>query len=241
MAQGNVEIFADPSAVTQEAARRIVAAAGAAKGIFSLVLSGGNTPKALYELLASPQFRTQIDWSKVEIYFGDERCVPPDNSESNYLMAQTALLSKVPIDASRIHRIRGEIDPAAAAMEYGQMLKSKFTGGGADMLLLGMGDDGHTASLFPGTAALNETHHRCVANFVPKMNTWRVTLTYPFLNKSAAVMILAVGAGKAQRLVEVLQGPRDPHRLPIQGIEPAGGKLAWMLDAAAAAGLHRAT
>jgi len=241
MAQGNVEIFADPSAVTQEAARRIVAAAGAAKGIFSLVLSGGNTPKALYELLASPQFRTQIDWSKVEIYFGDERCVPPDNSESNYLMAQTALLSKVPIDASRIHRIRGEIDPAAAAMEYGQMLKSKFTGGGADLLLLGMGDDGHTASLFPGTAALNETHHRCVANFVPKMNTWRVTLTYPFLNKSAAVMILAVGAGKAQRLVEVLQGPRDPHRLPIQGIEPAGGKLAWMLDAAAAAGLHRAT
>ena len=241
MAQGNVEIFADPSAVTQEAARRIVAAAGAAKGIFSLVLSGGNTPKALYELLASPQFRTQIDWSKVEIYFGDERCVPPDNSESNYLMAQTALLSKVPIDASRIHRIRGEIDPAAAAMEYGQMLKSKFADGGADVLLLGMGDDGHTASLFPGTVALNETHHRCVANFVPKMNTWRVTLTYPFLNKSAAVMILAVGAGKAQRLVEVLQGPRDPHRLPIQGIEPAGGKLAWMLDAAAAAGLHRAT
>jgi 6-phosphogluconolactonase len=154
-------------------------------------------------------------------------------------MAQTALLSKVPIDASRVHRIRGEIDPAAAAMEYGQMLKSKFGDGGADVLLLGMGDDGHTASLFPGTAALNETHHRCVANFVPRMNTWRVTLTYPFLNKSAAVMILAVGAAKTQRLAEVLHGPRDPQRLPIQRIEPVGGTLAWLLDAAAAGDLTK--
>jgi len=234
-----IKILPDATGVTQEAARRIVAAAGAAKGIFSLVLSGGNTPKALYELLASSAYRTQIDWSKVEIYFGDERCVPPDNSESNYLMAQTALLSKVPIDASRVHRIRGEIDPAAAAMEYGQMLKSKFGDGGADVLLLGMGDDGHTASLFPGTAALNETHHRCVANFVPRMNTWRVTLTYPFLNKSAAVMILAVGAAKTQRLAEVLHGPRDPQRLPIQRIEPVGGTLAWLLDAAAAGDLTK--
>ena len=234
-----IKILPDATGVTQEAARRIVAAAGAAKGIFSLVLSGGNTPKALYELLASAPFRTQIDWAKVEIYFGDERCVPPDHPDSNYLMAQTALLSKVPIDASRIHRIRGEIDPAAAAMEYGQMLKSKFADGGADVLLLGMGDDGHTASLFPGTAALNETHHRCVANFVPRMNTWRVTLTYQFLNKSAAVMILAVGAAKAQRLVEVLEGPRDPQRLPIQGIEPMGGKLAWLLDSAAAVDLNK--
>ena len=233
-----IKILSDAAAVTHEAAQRIVAAAKKG-GIFSLCLSGGNTPKALYELLASPQYRTQIDWSKIEIYFGDERCVPPDNSESNYLMAQTALLSKVPIDASRIHRIRGEIEPQAAAMEYGQLLKSKFGDGGLDMLLLGMGDDGHTASLFPGTAALNETHHRCVANFVPRMNTWRVTLTYPILNKSAAVMMLVVGAGKAQRLQEVLHGPRDPQRLPIQGIEPVSGKLAWLLDAGAAGGMSK--
>jgi 6-phosphogluconolactonase len=232
-----IKIFPDPSGVTQEAARRIVAVAGGTEGIFSLVLCGGNTPKTLYEILASPAYRSQIDWSKIEIYFGDERCVGPTHPESNYLMAQTALLGKVPIDESRVHRIRGEIDPQAAAIEYGRLLKSKFADGGADMLLLGMGDDGHTASLFPGTAALSETHHRCVANFVPKLNAWRVTLTYPFLNKSAAVMILAVGAAKAQRLAEVLHGPRDPARLPIQGIEPASGKLAWVVDAAAASRL----
>jgi 6-phosphogluconolactonase len=235
--QAEIKTLSDPKAVTHEAALRIVAAAAAVKGIFSLVLSGGNTPKALYELLASPPYRSQIDWSKIEIYFGDERCVPPTDPESNYLMAKTALLSKVPIDESRIHRIRGEIDPQAAAIEYGQLLKSKFGDGGPDLLLLGMGDDGHTASLFPGTAALNETHHRCVANFVPRMNVWRVTMTYPFLNKSAAVIILLVGAGKTQRLAEVLNGPRDPARLPIQGIAPASEKLTWLLDAAAAGGL----
>ncbi len=236
-----IKTLSDPTAVTHEAAVRIVAAAKAKTGIFSLVLSGGNTPKALYELLASPAYVSQIDWSKIEIYFGDERCVPPTDHESNYLMAKTALLDKVPIDAGRVHRIRGEIDPQAAAIEYGQLLKSKFGDGGADVLLLGMGDDGHTASLFPGTAALKETHHRCAANFVPRMNVWRVTMTYPFLNKSAVVMMLVVGAGKAQRLVEVLKGPRDVEGLPIQGIEPVGGKLTWLLDAGAASGLSSVT
>jgi 6-phosphogluconolactonase len=232
-----ISILTDVQAVTQEAARRIVVAANSTAGIFSLVLSGGNTPKSLYELLASPAYRSQIDWAKVEIYFGDERCVPPTDSQSNYHMAQTAMLSKLPIDESRIHRIRGEIDPEAAAIEYGRLLKSKFGdrgGGGPDMVLLGMGDDGHTASLFPGMAALNETHHRCTSNFVPKLDAWRVTMTYPFLNGAATVMVLVVGAAKAKRIAEVLHGPRDVQRLPIQGIEPASGKLTWLIDAMAA-------
>jgi 6-phosphogluconolactonase len=226
-----ISILPDAQAVTQEAARRIVAAAESSSGIFSLVLCGGNTPKSLYELLVSSAYRSEIDWAKVEIYFGDERCVPPTDSQSNYHMAQMAMLSKLPIDESRIHRIRGEIDPQEAAIEYGRLLKSKFGDGGPDMVLLGMGEDGHTASLFPGTAALNETHHRCTANFVPKLDAWRVTMTYPFLNRAAAVMVLVVGAAKAKRLQEVLHGPRDVQRLPIQGIEPASGKLSWLLDA----------
>jgi 6-phosphogluconolactonase len=229
-----IRILPDAQAVTQEAARRIVVAAGSVSGIFSLVLSGGSTPKSLYELLASPAYRSEIDWAKVEIYFGDERCVPPTDSLSNYHMAQTAMLSKLPIDESRVHRIHGEMDPQEAAIEYGRLLKSKFGDGGPDMVLLGMGEDGHTASLFPGTAALNETHHRCTANFVPKLDAWRVTMTYPFLNRAAAVMVLVVGVVKAKRLQEVLHGPHDVQRLPIQGIEPISGKLTWLLDATAA-------
>ena len=193
-----IRVLTDAQAVTREAARRIVAAANSTAGIFSLVLSGGSTPKSLYELLASPAYRSQIDWAKVEIYFGDERCVPPTDSQSNYHMAQTAMLSKLPIDESRVHRIRGEIDPQEAAIEYGRLLKNKFGEGGPDMVLLGMGEDGHTASLFPGTAALNETHHRCTANFFQKLDAWRVTMTYPFLNRAAEVVVLVVGAAKAR-------------------------------------------
>lgn len=146
------------------------------------------------------------------------------------------MLSKLPIPEPNIHRIRGELNPEQAATEYGQLMKEKFRDGGPDMVLLGMGDDGHTASLFPGTAALNETSHRCVANFVPHLNAWRVTMTYPFLNKSQKVLILAGGANKAARVAEVLESPKDPQRLPIQGIEPQG-QLVWLLDAAAA-GMH---
>jgi 6-phosphogluconolactonase len=130
--------------------------------------------------------------------------------------------------------MRGEIDPNQAAKEYGQMLKEKFGEGGLDLVLLGMGDDGHTASLFPNTQALRETKHRCVANFVPKMNTWRITLSAPFINQCKRVLILVAGAEKEQPLSEALEGPRDPERLPIQLIEPVNGQLVWMIDAAAA-------
>jgi 6-phosphogluconolactonase len=236
------EIFVtpDPHALTEEAARRIIAAAEAKLAdtncFFSLVLSGGSTPKALYELLASDPYKSQLNWSKVDIFFGDERCVPPDHPDSNYLMAHMAMLSKLPLPEPNIHRMRGELAPQDAAIEYGKLLKERFHDDGPDLVLLGMGDDGHTASLFPGTQALDETHHRCVANHVPKLDAWRITMTYPFLNKAAQVMFLVAGASKTGRVREVLEGPRDFHRLPSQGIQPVG-KLTWLLDAAAS-GMH---
>ncbi len=232
-----IKVLPTPADLPLEAAERIVTAAAAKVGdghhFFSLVLSGGSTPKALYELLASDPYRCRLNWSQVEVYFGDERCVPPDHPDSNYLMAHTAMLSKLPIPEPNIHRFRGELPPEQAAIEYGQLLKTKFHDGGPDLVLLGMGDDGHTASLFPGTAALDETHHRCVANYVEKLKAWRLTMTYPFLNKAAAVLVLVEGEKKAQRLEQVLLGPRDQKQLPIQGIRPAG-KLSWIIDVAAA-------
>ena len=232
-----IKVSPDLNAVAKETADVIVASASEAidaRGRFSIALSGGKTPEALFALLAQEPYRSIIDWAKVQVFFGDERCVPPDSPQSNYGMARRTLLTKVPIPGDNVYRMRGEIDPNEAAKEYGQMLKEKFGDGGLDLVLLGMGDDGHTASLFPGTQALNETKHRCVANFVPKLNTWRITLSAPFINQSKRVLILVAGKEKAQRLQEVLEGPRDPQRLPIQLIAPTNGQLVWMVDADAA-------
>src|SRR4029079_4519066 len=171
---------------------------------FSIALSGGSTPKALFELLASEAYRSRIDCPRVVFFLGDELTIPPDHTDSNYRMAREALLSKVPVPGDNVYRMAGERDPNTAAREYGQMLKEKFGDGGIDLVLLGMGDDGHTASLFPETEALDETKHRCVANFVPKLNTWRLTLTAPFINRSAQVILLVSGASKAPGLPEAL-------------------------------------
>jgi 6-phosphogluconolactonase len=241
----DIRTFPDSPAVARAAADEIVAAAKLAADAgrpFSLVLSGGSTPKLLYEMLARDPYRGRVDWPNVEIYFGDERAVPPDHAESNYKMANEALLSRVPLKPENVHRMRGEINPNEAAIEYGRMLKARFGDGGPDVTLLGMGDDGHTASLFPHTPAIKETHHRCVAQFVEKSTTgpsWRITLTAPFINRSAVVLALVTGASKAARLKEVLHGPRDPDRLPIQLIQPSPGRLEWLLDTAAAAQLPR--
>jgi 6-phosphogluconolactonase len=234
-----IKVVPDAKGVAAEAAERLTAAAERAiaeRGRFSIALSGGSTPKALYALLTAEPYRSRIDWSKVHVLFGDERAVPPDHKDSNFKMAEEALLSKVPIPKGQVYRMKGELGDKAdqAAKEYGQMLKEKFGDGGIDLILLGMGDDGHTASLFPNTEALRETKHRCVANFVPKLKTWRITLSAPFINQSKRVLILLAGAEKAQRLQEVLEGPRDPDRLPIQRIEPKNGQLVWMVDAGAA-------
>jgi 6-phosphogluconolactonase len=232
-----IKVLPDAHDVAHEAAERMVVAAGRAAEegrTLSLALSGGSTPKALYELLASPAYRTRIDWPRLEVFFGDERTVPSDHKDSNYRMAREALLSKVPVPGDNVYRMAGELDPDEAAKQYGQVLKEKFGDGGLDVVLLGMGDDGHTASLFPGTAALNETRHRAVANYVEKLKTWRITLTAPFINRAREVMVLVSGASKVARLAEVLEGPRDPQRLPIQLINPEQGRLVWLVDAAAA-------
>ena len=237
MTQPEIKVSPDPAAVAAEAAERVIRAADEAialAGRFSFVLAGGSTPKALYELLASNEFRDRIDWRNVEIYFGDERTVPPDHKDSNYGMASAAMLSRLPIPEINIHRMRGEIDPEEAAKEYGLLLKEKFGDGGPDLVLLGMGDDGHTASLFPGTPALRETKHRAFANPVPQLNTTRLTMTAPFINRARDVIITVTGANKAIRLAEVLEGPRDPERLPVQLVQPTSGKLTWLVDTAVA-------
>lgn len=232
-----IKVVPDALEVAHEAAERVIDAAGRAADegrTFSIALAGGGTPKALYELLATDAYKSRVDWARVEVFFGDERTVPPDHKDSNYRMAREALLSKVPIPGDNVYRMAGERDPHEAAKEYGQVLKEKFGEGGLDVVLLGMGDDGHTASLFPDTEALDEKKHRCVANYVPKLNTWRLTLTAPFINRSGEVVILVSGAGKSQRLQDVLEGAPDPRRLPVQLIRPDQGRVTWIVDAAAA-------
>ena len=238
-----IRVFPTPDELVAEMAEFIVAAfnqAQAAGVMFSLFLSGGSTPKALHKVLASEPFKSRIDWRAVELYFGDERCVPPDSPDSNYKMAVDTLINLVPIPPGNVFRMKGEIDPEQAAKEYGQMLKEKFQDEGPDLLLLGMGDDGHTASLFPNTTALQEEKHRCVANhvpydYIPKGTNWRITLTLPFINKSREIYILATGAAKAKRIAEVLEIGEEKY--PIERVNPANGKLTWMMDAAAA-GMH---
>src|SRR5688572_28734976 len=239
MAAPEVKVLPDAKAIAEEAARRVIDAARLAvdeRGSFSIALSGGSTPKALYTLLAAEPYRSQVEWDRWHILFGDERGVPPEHADSNYRMAHEALLSKVPIPPSHVHRMKGEVDAEAAAAEYGRMLKERFDDG-VDIMLLGMGDDGHTASIFPHTVAVRETEHRGIAYLAEKSTTvksWRITMTAPYINKSRQILVLVAGAGKKDRLQEVLEGPRDPERLPIQLIEPRDGTMTWILDAGAA-------
>lgn len=243
----------DAEAVSRAAAEEVVACARAAvlaRGRFTLVLSGGSTPRRLYELLADPPFRELVDWGRVEVFWGDERCVPPDHSDSNYRMAHAALLAKVPISSARVHRMHAERDDRdAAAREYSVEIAKTFAVAPAgeppvfDLILLGLGPDGHTASLFPHTEAVRERRRWVVRNYVPKFQADRITLTPPILNRGETILFLVAGADKAPVLQEVLEGPLDPDRLPSQLIRPAAGRLVWLVDRAAAsqlAGVRRA-
>ncbi|MBL8152577.1 MAG: 6-phosphogluconolactonase [Anaerolineae bacterium] len=236
----DIQIVADADALAVEAAHRIVTTAQEAiheNGRFSLALSGGSTPERLYRLLAGKPFAEQIDWAKVYVFWGDERCVPPDHPDSNYRMAHEALLAHVPIPAGQIHRIYGEDDPGEAAQAYEKALR-EFCGDGPprlDLILLGMGDDGHTASLFPHSAALDAPPDRWVVeNLIPTKQVWRVTLTASAINAARQVIFLVSGPEKAERLQQVLHSPYRPHDLPAQLIHPANGKLLWLVDEAAA-------
>lgn len=237
MAQRTIRVATDPQALARMAAEHLVQSAEEAfalQGRFSLALAGGSTPRALYTLLADAPFKDRIDWSRVHIFFGDERCVPPDHPDSNYRMASESLLSKVPIPAEQVHRMRGEIAPEAAAAEYDARLRSFFRTIRPDLILLGLGDDSHTASLFPHTPALAPTDRLCVSNWVEKLKTHRITLTAPFINSAREVMFLVAGKSKAPAVKNVLEGMPDPNRLPAQMIDPADGRLLWFMDVAAA-------
>ncbi len=210
----------------------------AARGRFTIALSGGGTPKPIYERLADPEYQKRADWGKVHIFFGDERCVPPDDSKSNYRMTREAWFDRAAIPPANIHRIRGEENPALEALRYEEEIAALYrthTIPAFDMILLGMGDNGHTASLFPGTAALRETTRLVVPQYVEVMQTWRVTFTAPLINAARAVAFLVEGEGKAQMLWNVLEGPYQPDVLPSQLIQPSSGELHWLVDAAAAA------
>ncbi len=243
MTAGKVQSFPDIDALSQAAAEHIVTAAAAAiaaHGRFSIGLSGGSTPRPLFERLAREPFSGQIDWENVHVFWGDERCVPPDHADSNFRMARETLLDHVPLPDDNVHRIKGERDPAQAAEEYEHTLRMFFSGAAwprFDLLLQGLGDDGHTASLFPGTAALHDQSHWVAANYVPKFDAWRITLTAPAINAASEIMFLVAGANKAAALRAVLHGPHQPDTYPAQLIQPVGGTLIWLVDEAAAAHL----
>ena len=216
----------------QEAVRR--------QGRFTIALSGGSTPRALYALLAAPPYVGEIDWAATQIFWSDERCVPPDHPDSNYRMAREALLDHVPLPASNIHRLHGEVPvPQQAAQEYrtelqtvfGKSVRPRF-----DLLLLGLGEEGHTASLFPGVNVPADPNITAAAVFVPKVNTWRLTMTLPVLNAAAHVLFLVAGEAKQAALRALIQGPRSLD-LPAQRVLPTDGVLTVLADRAAAGAL----
>jgi 6-phosphogluconolactonase len=241
--QADIQLLPDVQALHRAAAAVFVKAADEAmrtKGSFTVALSGGSTPAGMYSLLANdPAFRDEVQWDKTYFFWGDERHVPPDHKDSNYRMAHEALLSRVPVPADHVWRIKGEYEDAKkAADEYAKTLRSFFKLKKGrfprfDLVLLGMGPEGQTASLFPGTSALNEDKRLVVSTWVGKLNTDRITLTPPVLNSAACVLFMIQGEEKAPALKSVLEGPYEPDQLPAQLIRPPRGNLRWLIDRAA--------
>jgi 6-phosphogluconolactonase len=238
-----IKIFPDADALSSAAAAEFVRSAqeaARAKGAFTVALSGGSTPRALYSRLASdPALRAQVPWEKINFFWGDERHVPPDHPDSNFRMASEAMISRAPVSPAQIWRIKGELPEANdAASDYEQRLREFFHLADGqlprfDLVLLGMGPDGHTASLFPGTKALHETRRLVVANWIGKFYAQRITLTAPVLNNAACVMFLVQGEDKAPALKAVLEGPFEPEQLPAQLIRPSSGNVIWLVDSSA--------
>lgn len=241
MSRSNIIVVDDAGALYVRGAEEIAHFAGEAiciHGEFTLCLSGGSTPASTYELLAT-RFRLSVDWKEVQFFWGDERCVPPDDPASNYGMANRTMLSHLALRPEQVHRIRGEEPPERAARAYEDELRERF--GLAErefprfsLVLLGLGENAHTASLFPGSAAVRETERMAVPVEVDAPEHHRVSLTAPVFNNAARVMFMAAGENKAQAVRNILQGPRDPEKFPAQLIAPADGELVWLLDKAAA-------
>ncbi len=237
--------YPDPEAVCQAAAQDFVdlgRAAIADRDRFCVALSGGSTPRRMYEILSEAPRRMQLAWDRVDFFWGDERAVPPDHPDSNFGAAAAALLHRLAVPEERIHRIQGELpDVEEAAERYQAELARVFavpTDGVPpvfDLLLLGMGPDGHTASLFPYSQPLTERRRWVVGHVVARLGKPRITLTPPILNRAAEVRLLVTGGDKAEVLKEVLLGPHDPERLPVQLVAPETGRLVWLLDRAAGA------
>jgi 6-phosphogluconolactonase len=233
-----IKILPDSAALYRAAAqefKRLAETAIAERGRFSVALSGGSTPRNVYSLLADNY--KDLPWDRIHIFFGDERHVPPTDADSNFRMANESLLSKVPIPESNVHRIRAELDPNAAAEDYEKQLREFFQLKGGDwprfdLIWLGLGEDGHTASLFPGSDAINETSRRVAANWVQKLQTFRITLTFPVLNHAAEVVFLVSRENKAQILSDVLKP--GAKKYPSQSVQPENGHLIWLVDQDAA-------
>ncbi len=238
-----IRILPDGVAIARCAAQEFAQAAAAAvraKGSFNVSLAGGSTPKALYSLLVNdPTLRSELPWDKIHLFFGDERHVPPDHPDSNFRMAAEAMISKSPLKPAQVTRIKAEYpDAEKAALEYEKALREYFKLKDAeyprfDLLLVGMGNEGHTLSLFPGTKALHPDGRIVVSNWIGKLYTERITLTAPAANNAAEIIFMVTGADKACALKAVLEGPFEPEQLPAQLLQPKNGKLLWLVDAAA--------
>ena len=239
----HLEVLDDLQAISLKAASIISASAQTAwsKGRFSLVLAGGNTPRMLHDILCSSQhpFMGTLPWGRIHFFWGDERHVPPDHSASNFDMVMTTLLSRVPVPVENIHRMCGEMFPIEAASRYEKHCREFFNIEGTgfprfDLIVLGMGSDGHTASLFPGSEALQETSRWVLGVPGPTDRSQRITLTPPVLNAARAVLFLVAGEDKATALREVLYGDHDPEKWPAQIVQPRPGRMIWLVDRAAA-------
>jgi 6-phosphogluconolactonase len=238
-----IRILSDGAAIAKRAAQEFVQAAASAvreKGIFKVALAGGSTPKALYNLLATdPSLHSQVPWDKMHLFFGDERHVGPEHPDSNFRMARESMISKVPLKPDQVTRIKGEYpDAEQGALEYEKELRDNFKLRDGeyprfDLLLAGMGNEGHTLSLFPGTKALHANGRVVMRNWVGKLYTERITLTVPAASNAARIMFMVTGADKALALKAVLEGPYEPEQLPAQFLQPKNGKLLWLVDTAA--------
>ncbi len=245
--QVTYRVYPDPDALARAAAEHFterVAQSVAKRGRARIAVSGGSTPKATFALLAQEPYSASIPWDKIDLFFVDERTVGPDDPESNYRMAREELLSKVPLAPEHVHRMEGELDPEEAAARYESLIRREFRLEGAeaprfDMVWLGIGDDGHTASLFPHTEGVHERGRIAFANHVPQKDTWRITLSAPVINEALDVVFLIAGEGKAAPLERVLYGEPDPEETPSQLIQPSSGSLTFLLDEAAAAKLPK--
>jgi 6-phosphogluconolactonase len=231
----DIKIFQDSQALIDTAVDFFLALAEesiAARGLFTVVLSGGSTPKPVYRALGTDANHKRVAWDKIYLFWGDERHVPPDHPDSNYRMVKEQLLQEVAIPAENIHRVPAEMDIRLAACSYEESLREFFAGEWPrfDLVMLGMGEDGHTASLFPHSAGLNEQHRWFIANHAPQQEVWRLTLSKKAINSARNILVLVRGASKARMLKDVLTGPHDPDDKPIQLISPREGRMLWLVD-----------